>query len=1142
MKDDVAHAIVPIALAFNDRMNEAQHLYREYAAFLGTLRFCHATTTRNMIPVNQREMHALQRSLAAEVAQLVCSQWDLAFDMASIGRAMQPAPDGQRTPADDIERAAHMLLRWRPGAALRPPSKQASLGTRLRGASPKGLVRALMRGRWGEDSGNGRPWRAGMLRWLPGEGSSAESAEWKPATEFATLSLPDRHQRLRDAETALARLLELDDHTLDAELVGVPDPHGSLGVADPRRIARALRPHLGQDPQAALTGLVELAEDITAERAQQRAARFREDLEAGNSFLVEDLLHRLARHEGDVERIARTLRAIRRTALRWLDGLGPGIPSIPRAHRQDHTFQYTLQQSILGPMLDSVQALVRAMITPHARRPPIVAITVAYVDSHATEVHEDHGILGIECPLYHLDSPRRLVDLCHEAAHGCLPALELVFGEGVFHPAVERVLLTFGRWLNDHAPPEWAWSYCQALAMELLADVVAMTVAGPHYATSLMQLLLGSTRFAPNGGEHIDPMLRVAALWRGARSLTPATAGPNALDAWDKHMRALETTYLDAIDNSQRRRADRGEPADLLLAEHYRAVIDEAATLVSALLQRLPNLFQPDTPERNALAEHYLRAPQPTDGLPGRLTHVTERWSDLRNRAEAPTHDAPAPDPHSGFPQCLREFHDAPAAKGVQAGQRIRTCALHFVWDAWVGRQLGWSRAGDVEALLFKRTADLPLMLFLSVLADAAAPEDDTTCMYLGLGQPIDLVFVDRHGTPHDLNAGSLGTPLIHLLNHGDAPAEVPGALGWVHVVGVMDFACVRSSHHTTHLLHALVRHPPAARMGEPAYVRPYDLEWLTPTDWQALLKDQDGRLGELPVSYQDALMTCGANNTSPFLFMTQIPIRTTSGRELGQATKERAQLDGTGLKGWLTDRFLIGNADAASNGLLGICRSYGWSEFVVWWEPRLWPGTAALHRLPGVERPNLGTETTTLIRWTPAMTAIHDEVKGALDQVELHADVLEHLEAAVRTTCELYIGSGFDPSEPPLLFGFRAWVWRNGHQARPKFPRRSSLHAVRQRWNAALSPARDGVPSTAGDLWLWHELGEADVSGILQLHPFALRETDQVRRLLDAVHGDHDLARASLAAWLFLLVNQGLLVDLDAFEVVSRLGVPERG
>jgi hypothetical protein len=1217
-----------VALVLNDRLDQAQRSHQESSSLLHSLRFALRTADCHGLPINGAEAIQLIRGLSTAVGRLRSLQWDLTFEMACLSRWLNQdgkhhveplASDGDEEEADRRQ-IRGVMRQWLLGTSpvdvhtdyrpktqsmrqwlLEPPGphhvealKPWFWGAMLRAAPPRALARALMR------SSNEQRWRPGLLRLDEASGRFV-FMDMDMDTDMAGRSpntLAERELWLRDTELAFARALELDDETLGLALhppasedakkkakdakKKAKDAKDAANELGPLQAARALRSALKvHDGGAAhaLSALVRAAWRITRARIDQRVSQLN-DLERDGQRLA-NVVHRLSDLEIRIKRTSAVARNVRSAALRWLEGLGPGFPSLPRAYRQDHTFQYSIQQKRLESMLKAVRKLAgnisntrpsRALqrrrvnrklsrvqrthlgneVRRRVRAPQrgSGSITVSYADIAETSVIEDRGVLAVECPLHHLDSPRRLVDLCHEVAHGTLPERDRIFEPGALHPAIGMLTLRYARALDDVAPRSWTRARCEQFTVELLADIVALAVAGPCYAVSMLMLLLGRSRLGVDGGSQMDPMIRAAALWGGARALWFPMDNRDetmVLAKWDAHMEALFTAYSTFVtDEARPTRASKDvgqgiapSPDERQRRAHppedrqlHREMVDEATRFVEGVLRRLPNIVE----DGQFLFRRLSDSDEATKRTLRQLAKdVCARADEIPDRPWLGESAGSASD--AGISD-LNHFAALPKSEPDSERDRKLICAntLHVVWLAWLRRQLHWFEA-DPEALVFARSPDRPLILYLAVAAKQAeerakrpageAQPDNAATEYYGIGEPLELVFADKHGASTRPSApeGWLRSA-----------AAAPGATWFAHVVGTMDFVAFRTVDHVRHLLRPLIEHPPVARGDEAAYIRWMSLEWLShqekPTD--------EGAPGPSPTRQAKLEQALGGDRSDehpPFLFLTQFPAERPREQDDKPAhNKSTPGVGGVQLNTWLNDRFPRDVNDRSPQAVnarrhIGTCRMFTWAEFGVLWEPNIWVGSALDSLFPQQGNDVPGTETTTLIRWTQLMRALERTYLSSIPSAGKYR-------AAITKMLNENISEPRNDSSswgPALCFSLRVWLNRK----EKKMP---EISKIEENWSKALSQLARPKPK-GRCLYLRHELGDADVMGTLVLPDL----TDRLKpERPEALHGFRDLPNPvwanSIAAWLFLVIHRALAEELGAFEIVTRLGTPAGG
>ena len=581
LQELVQRRFLYVVLAYKDLLRKSRPVRDEFRLLRTSIDYIRRAAPRiAQVGVEDDDLTDLTDLLDLQLASLALIEADLLEDMhvlqhmlASVGgvvQAMEGGP-GLRSEDDHVDDPYFFPLEelrepgnfatvqeWMKSMA---PSDRLKLARMLTSVHPRATSEALLELR---GSLVAPPWAGATAPPLDDDLASTDyrskaAGPWVRWTHSRTRAAHKRCEHLLAglrvlAQAEVVEILKGGDDTIGTD----PDESGSgrpLGRHDPRRVVCAIRDNLGtgtsvdslprggglrsHDPASPrhLIQLVELSRDIQLHERRARTAdaavRLRQRQEGlrtrGMSVLAE-FLYRLRRLDDSLKGCFDVLSSTRRTVERWIESRPPGYPPVPRTHKQDREFLHRNFRTIVREAAAAMERLCAEVShTGRAGRrgSPLSApipLTVAFTDKVTSRARVDGDRLSIEVPLAFLETPRYLVDLYHECAHMLLPDEDGLTRPGALEPwaapLVHRLLLQL-RWqpfpeLKDQE------GYDRAAITEVMADLLALAVAGPGFAIGLLIQMLPRSRWMPSDGEwqYLSPMLRAqvllvacAALW-----------------------------------------------------------------------------------------------------------------------------------------------------------------------------------------------------------------------------------------------------------------------------------------------------------------------------------------------------------------------------------------------------------------------------------------------------------------------------------------------------------------------------------------------------------------------------------------------------------------------------------------------------
>lgn len=560
-------------------------------------------------------------------------------------------------------------------------------------------------------------------------------------------------------------------------------------------------------------------------------------------------LARLGRRDRDIASAFRVLRTIRRSVDHVLAMMPAGFPSVPRTQMEGRQFLHRVSQNVLRQGAERVVANSSLLLRlPGAGSEPML-VTVALTDRHDSFVEIDGRRLGVECPLYLIETPRHFAHVFHECAHGVLPPHDSISREGVFQPWLEGPIQRLLRVLWATCPEPSYRPHFSAAVGEVLADLLAMATVGPCYLFSLTIGALSRSKWGPDSEAFLDPLSRAEALlaavdavWKRGNDaalneqLDPmramfdrlrrdteriCTALAASADKDDRTRARLRRWELQAAREYARfsvevlsgvmREADRAEAAGGI-EEGFSAVFRPYASGASEPAARASDALRADLEEMWKRCASY-SATRRFLGDPTEVGARVLKWARLGAR-----------------PVGIQ--WDEPKAAGLGAQD-----SLHLAWQVWMEEQRAvWDllvdgglpkREGALTAMAAGHYLEVAPILYTGLRLEALGREAGQSrsawdWSYFGNGERITLAFFDAHWGRAE---------------HGGAASPPPGSwyrpwppggdVEWFRCLGRYDFVqvirpCAKldpdlTAEETTRLAHLPLPH----------YVRRMDLELL---------------------------------------------------------------------------------------------------------------------------------------------------------------------------------------------------------------------------------------------------------------------------------------------------------------------------
>ncbi|MCB9553533.1 MAG: hypothetical protein H6705_16950 [Myxococcales bacterium] len=314
----------------------------------------------------------------------------------------------------------------------------------------------------------------------------------------------------------------------------------------------------------ALQLVVKLAQKVWEKRRDgilRRVARHRLDpMPPERAGATEESIHdeffgRVERYHHEFDEALRGLADVFAAFRQRSAVLPPNFPPVPRFHRRERE----AHEACILRLVDKLKVLTRgvARFIRDDEKELVVDVSFDYTYASTVRHHDitdDVRFVWIVVPMFFTESPRYLVNLAHEIAHSLFDVTDLrklvhsdkeAF-EKYVQPPPEEVGRRQGSWnrtaalairraankLNDlyietGSPRERTLDEI-GLITEVLADLVAVCVVGPHFLYSLMFTTLGLV--GSRGGEeeevvlmdyevYIHPWVRITAMLQVAQRI-----------------------------------------------------------------------------------------------------------------------------------------------------------------------------------------------------------------------------------------------------------------------------------------------------------------------------------------------------------------------------------------------------------------------------------------------------------------------------------------------------------------------------------------------------------------------------------------------------------------------------------------------